>query len=62
MFVIDLNVYRNGFWRMNDRTYIKWLKSGLRTECEAWKLCSFNVLAVLETLLRSKQTSEFNNY
>ncbi len=46
---------------MKEDSFHKWLKSGLRTECEARKLCSFIVLAFLETLLRIKQTSEFNN-
>ena len=31
----------HSFWRMNDRTNIKWLKSGLRTEREARKPPSF---------------------
>ena len=47
---------------MKEDSFNKWLKSGLKKEREARKPCSFIVLAVLETLLRIKQTSEFNNY
>jgi len=47
---------------MKEDSFHKWLKSDLKKEREARKHCSFIVLAVLETLLRSKQTSEFNNY
>ncbi len=47
---------------MKEDSFHKWLKSDLKNEREARKLCSFIVLAVLGTLLKSNQTSKFNNY
>jgi len=47
---------------MKEDSFHKWLKSDLKKEREARKHCSFIVLAVLETLLKRNQTSEFNNY